>query len=189
MPSPPPPDIMSIAELDRLVARYLWLERRRFEVLGAWATSTPEVDVVPLLATQAHHHAWHASLWERHLPRRSGYEASGDAPVSEALRIVVDEVAGPSGPDATVARLVGAFRVLAPRVVASYSSQLTRASAVSGGAFARTCRLVLADQHRDGRDGEQVLQGLLDTDERIERAARHQAELESHLRAAGGISG
>ncbi len=183
------PGPVPIEEADRLVARYLWLERRRFEVLGAWVTSAPEPEVAQLLATQAHHHAWHASVWERHLPRRSGYVASGTAPAGPGLSAFVDAVAAPSGPGATVARLVGAFRVLAPRAVSSYSAALARASNVSGAAFARTCRLVLADQIADWHDGELALQSVLDTDELIIQAARHQGELERRLLAAGGITG
>lgn len=182
-------DGLSIHEVDRLVARYVWLERRRFEVLGSWVVSVPEPEVAALLATQSHHHAWHASLWERHLPRRSGYEASEDPPVSGALSVFLDAVAGPSGPTATVARLSGAFLVLGPQAVASYSAQLSRATTVSDGAFARTCRLVLADQRADGLEGAQALQSLLTTEERTRQASRHQAQLERQLLEAGGITG
>lgn len=183
------PDRLSMREVDRLVARYVWLERRRFEVLGAWVPSVPEPEVVAVLATQAHHHAWHASLWERHLPRRSGYRPDGGPAASEALSAFVDAVAEPSGPETSVVRLVGAFRVLGPRAVADYAAQLFRATTVSDGAFSRTCRLVLADQRADGLEGERVLQALLSTDQDIERAAQHQAALECRLRSAGGLTG
>ncbi len=180
---------MAIDEVDRLVARYVWLERRRFEVLGSWVTSVPEPEVAALFATQSHHHAWHASLWARHLPLRSGYRAPAEAPAGAALSTFLDTVAGAAGQADSVLRLVGAFRVLGRQAVASYSVQLDRATTVSEAAFARTCRLVLADQRSDGIEGEQALQALLTTDDRGEVASRRQAELERQLLDAGGITG
>jgi hypothetical protein len=180
---------LSIQEVDRLVARYVWLERRRFEVLGSWVTSVPEPEVAALLATQAHHPAWHASLWERHLPRRSGYRAPTGPAAGPALSALVDAVAEPSGPDATVVRLVGAYRVLGRHAEADYAAQLARATTVSDAAFSRTCRLVLDDQRADGLEGERVLQALLATEGCIEGAALHQVGLERRLVDAGGLTG
>ena len=180
---------VSIHEVDRLVARFVWLERRRFEILGSWVTSVPESEVAVLLAAQARHHAWHASLWEQHLPRRSGYQAPAEPPASEALSAFLDALAGPPGTADTVARLSGAFRVLGPQALASYGTQLDRATSVSDAAWARTCRLVLSDQRHDGFEGGRMLSSLLATDQLIEQAARHQAELERLLLDAGGIAG
>lgn len=182
----PPLDLM---ETDRRIARYHWLENRRFEVLGRWAADVPEVEAKVLFAVQAHHHAWHASLWSAHLPQRSGSthdhlaDAAGDlSPWARALE-------SPSGDDATLLRLVGAYRVTAAHAIATYNGHLARASAVSDAALVRTCRLVLADQLDDWRDGEQVLLARLRTDDDIDRAAAHHATLEKLLLAVGGITG
>lgn len=183
------PEPLGLVDTDRRIARYVWLERRRFEMLGAWAVSVPELEVKALFAVQAHHHAWHASLWERHLPRRSGPitdhmdEAAAD--LSDWARALEE----PSGEGATLSRLVGAYRVTAAQAVAAYSDHLARASSLTDAAVGRTCRLVLADQIEDWRDGERVLQSQMRSGEEVERAAAHQARLEKLLLAAGGIAG
>ncbi len=180
---------LSIDEVDRLVARYVWLERRRFEILGSWVTSVPEPEIAALLATQARHHAWHASLWVQHLPLRSGYEPPSEPPAGQALSAFLDTVADIASQPDSVARLVSAFRVLGPQAVVSYSVQLGRTTTVSDAAFARTCRLVLADQTTDGLEGEQALRSLLTTsEERVAVATHYQVELERQLLGAGGIA-
>lgn len=169
---------MTLRENDRRIAGYVRLERRRFELLGGWVSSTSELEVKQALERHAHHHAWHASLWEQHLPRRSGYEAPVGAPWGGGLVACLDTLAGGEQSQDSVERLAGAYRVVAARVVAAYAEHLARTSVVSDPALARTCRLVLADQLLDWREGEALLQSLLDSDERIDRAAGIQAGLE-----------
>lgn len=173
-------DPPTLEESDRLVASYRWLERRRFELLGGWVPSTAQLELKLAFARHAHHHAWHASLWEQHLPHRSGYEAPADPrPADRGLAVCIEALAEADGPEATVERLVGAYRVLAVRAVAGYTAHLARASPVSDPALVRTGRLVLADQLHDRREGEAMLRALLEDDDRIERAAATQARLEN----------
>ncbi len=174
----PTAEATTIEESDRHIAGYVGFERRRFELLGRWVASTPEIEVKLALERHAHHHAWHASLWEQHLPRRSGYEAPGGDAGDPGLVACMEALAGADGPEATVERLAGAYRVLAARAVAGYTCQLAAASVVSESAVARTCRLVLADQIDDWREGEALLQSLLDCNDRIDLAAFSQAKLE-----------
>jgi hypothetical protein len=171
-------------DTERRVGHYVWLERRRFEVLGQAAASVPEPEVKVLLATHARHHAWHASLWEAHLPRRSGPGTTGlVAPGHAGLAAGLDAL---SGDDAgAIALLAGAYRVVAPRAVVAYEGHLARASVVSDAALVRTCRLVLADQLDDRRRGEELLQSLLTNDAAVERAAAHCGRLEKLL---GGVA-
>jgi len=177
-------EVATIEDSDRRIAAYVALEGRRFELLGRWVASTPELAVKVALERHAHHHAWHASLWEQHLPRRSGYQAPGGGPVGRGLAACVEALGAADGPEETVERLAGAYRVVAARAVAAYSRHLASASPVSDPALSRTCRLVLADQVDDWREGEALLQSLLDCDDRIDRAARSQAGLEKLDRAA-----
>ena len=169
----------TLQERDRHIAGYLRLERRRFEVLGSWVRSITELEVKVTLARHARHHAWHASLWEQHLPHRSGYLAPhGRREDHGGLADCLEALAGRNAPTATVERLAGAYRVVAVRAVAGYSRHLAGASEVSDAAVARTGRLVLADQLLDWREGEALLQSLLDSNDAIERASLRQAELE-----------
>lgn len=170
----------TLEESDRLVASYRWLERRRFELLGGWVASTAQLEVKLAFARHARHHAWHASLWEQHLPHRSGYEAPADPrPADRGLAVCIEALKKADGPEATVERLIGAYRVLAARAVSDYTAHLARASPVSDPALARTGRLVLADQLHDQGEGEALLGALLEDDDRIERAVATQARLEN----------
>lgn len=179
--------LFSLAEIDRRVARFVWLERRRFELLGGWTPTVAELEVKALLATQAHHHAWHASLWEGHLPRRSGHDpAATTGSVDERLRAVVDAI---RRPQTTLERLVGAYRVLAVHAIAAYTCHLERSLAPGDAALARTCRLVLADQLDDWRQGELALQSLLGNGDDVDRGGAHQVRLERLLVEAGGFAG
>ena len=175
----PEVDPPTLEESDRLVASYRWLERRRFELLGGWVSSTTELEVKLAFARHARHHAWHAWLWEQHIPHRSGYEGLLDPrPADRGLAHCIEALAGTDGPEATVERMVGAYRVLAARAVTDYTAHLARASPVSDPALARTGRLVLADQLHDQGEGEALLRALLEDDHRIERAAATQTRLE-----------
>jgi hypothetical protein len=64
-----------------------------------------------------------------------------------------------------------------------------QSAAASDAPLVRTCRLVLADQLDDWREGERALPALLVTDAAIHRAAACQGRLEKLLLAAGGVGG
>ncbi len=177
---------LSARQTERQVGHYVWLERRRFEVLGRHAASVAEAEVKVLVATHARHHAWHASLWEDHLPRRSGPGTRGVVGPRDAGLGACLEAAGHDGQLTTIERLAGAYRVVAVRALATYGRHLERASTASDAALVRTCRLVLADQLDDWRQGEAVLQSLLTTEAAVDRAAAHQARLECLLVGGGG---
>jgi hypothetical protein len=48
---------------------------------------------------------------------------------------------------------------------------------------------MLQDEFEDWREGEMLLQSLIETPDELERATRRQQELEGLLLAAGGIAG
>lgn len=171
---------LRLEETDWRVAGYVWAERRRFEVLGGWVASVPELEAKVMLAVHARHHAWHSSLWSAYVPRRSGHVASGhDLPA--CLKVLDD----PNGMTTTIERLVGAYRVLAPCMIRAYDDHLARASTISDAALVRTTRLVLAEQRDDAHRGEMVLQSLLDSDASRELASAHQVRLEKVLLVGG----
>ena len=54
--------------------------------------------------------------------------------------------------------------------------------------FARL-KMILQDEFDDWRDGEMMLQSLIETPEEIARAGAHQQRLETIMLEAGGIAG
>lgn len=186
----PPGEWFTLEDTARRLAGYAWVERRLFEVLGAWVGTVPEVGVKMALSTHSSRHAWHAELWEERLPAPPGPGAGGlVAPADDDVAAFLEAVAEPEDPGRTVEKLVGVYRVLIPRTVAAYTYHLAHASTVSDAPTVRWLRLVIQDEVEDWREGEMLLQSLLRTDEDVRRAAHHQARLEGLVVRAGGIVG
>lgn len=176
-----------IEESARRLGHYRWIEMRLFEVLGGWVADLSEVDVKLRLAEQAHHHAWHADLFRDRMPALPDLGAD-DLTVAPNEELVgfVDALGRPTD---TVERLVGVFRVLIPHKIAAYSSHLERASAVADGPVVRALELARRDEMDDWQEGERLVQAHLRTGDEVQRAAEHQAALETVLVTAGGIAG
>ncbi len=166
----------------RRLGSYRWMESRLFEALGAWAATVPELHVKPVLAVHAREHAWHADLWLERLP---GVEHLGPdgltAPASDPEAAFASALLEPDAPDRTIEKLVGAYRVLLPRMVTSYSEHLRASSEIADGPVIRALRLVLRDEVEGWCRGEELIQSLLVTEEQVGRAAEHQRRLESIL--------
>jgi hypothetical protein len=79
--------------------------------------------------------------------------------------------------------------VLLPHKIAAYTFHLNNTSSITDAPTIRSLKFVLQDEMEDWRDGEMLIQSLIETPEEVERAARHQARLETLLLAAGGIAG
>ena len=62
-------------------------------------------------------------------------------------------------------------------------------STITDAPTIRSLKFALQDEFEDWRDGEMLLQSLIDTPEKVDRAARRQADLEKLYVASGGIAG
>jgi len=184
------PGAFTLEEAARRVGHSKWIELRLFEVLGGWVATVPELDVKLQLATHAHHHAWHAELWHQRLPAlRELHPERLTVPANDELVAFLAAMTAPAAPEQTIEKLVGAYRVLIPRVVAAYVHHRRAASALTDAPTIRSLGFILQDDQADWRDGELLIQSLLRTPEDVRRAAEHQARLETLLLAAGGITG
>ncbi len=182
MSGPDTSSALSLEELARRTGAYCWLEGRLFETLGSWVSTVPESEVKLALASHARQHAWHAELWQERLPLipHSSPERL-TAPTSAEVGAFAAAVAEARSEDQTIEKLVGAYRVLLPRMVAAYSEHLRVTSEVSDGPVIRALRLVLSDELEGWARGEQLVQSLLRSEGQVRRAADHQARLEAML--------
>ncbi|MBA2326224.1 MAG: hypothetical protein H0V95_06220 [Actinobacteria bacterium] len=184
------PGLFGVVESARRVGNYKWIEMRLFEALGGWVATVPELDVKFVLGRQCYHHAWHAELWNKRLPelREMNTERLTEPPNEEMVKFV-DAVRDPEAPELTIEKLVGVYRVLIPRKVAAYTFHMNATSRITDAPTIRSLGFILQDEMEDWREGEMLLQSLIQTPEEVERASRRQQALEDLIRSAGGITG
>jgi hypothetical protein len=184
------PGLFDVEESARRVGNYKWAEMKLFEALGGWVATVPELDVKMRLGTHCYKHAWHAELWHKRLPELR--EMNPDrltVPANDAIVAFVEAMTEPEAPELTIEKLVGAYRVFIPRFIAAYTFHFNNTSEITDAPTRRSLRFILQDELDDWRDGEMLLQSLIDTPEEVERAASHQARLEGLMLTAGGITG
>ena len=184
------PGLFGVVETARRVGNYKWIEMRLFEALGGWVATVPELDVKLVLGRHCYHHAWHAELWNKRLPelREMNTERLTEPP-NDAMVAFIDAMREPEAPELTIEKLVGVYRVLIPRKIAAYTFHLNATSRITDAPTMRSLKFILQDEHDDWREGEMLLQSLIETPEEVERAASRQRELEQLMVAAGGIAG
>jgi hypothetical protein len=184
------PGAFDVEESARRVGHYKWIEMKLFEALGGWVATVPELDVKMRLGTHCYHHAWHAEQWHKRLPELR--EMNPDrltVPPNDEMVAFIEALTEPEAPELTIEKLVGVYRVLVPHKVAAYTYHLNNTSQITDAPTIRALRFVLQDEMEDWRDGEMLIQSLLDTPAEVARAAEHQSKLEQILVRAGGIAG
>ena len=184
------PGAFTVEETARRVGAYKWVEMRLFEALGGWVATVPELDVKTRLGTHCYKHAWHAELWHKRLPELR--EMNPDRltlPANEHVERFMSAITEPEEPRQTIEKLVGVYRVLIPHKIAAYTYHLNNTSTITDAPTIRSLRLILNDELDDWRDGEMLLQSLIETEDEIDRAASRHAALEKIMLRAGGIAG
>jgi hypothetical protein len=184
------PGAFDVDETARRVGHYKWTEMRLFEALGGWVATVPELDVKLRLGTHCYKHAWHADLWNKRLPElREMNTERLTVPANDDMVAFMDAVTEPEGPDQTLEKLVGVYRVLIPHKIAAYTYHLNNTSTITDAPTIRSLKFALNDEFEDWRDGEMLIQSLIEDEEDVQRAAAHQARCEAIMVKAGGIAG
>jgi len=98
-------------------------------------------------------------------------------PANEALVRFVDAMTEPEDASLTIEKLVGVYRVYIPHFISAYTYHLNNTSEITDMPTIRSLKFILQDEFEDWRDGEMLIQSLLETPEHVDRAAAHQAKL------------
>lgn len=184
------PGLFTVEETARRVGNYRWAEIKLFEALGGWVATVPELDVKMVLGRHCYHHAWHAELWTKRLPELREMNVDRmTVPANDAFATFMEAIREPEAKGQTIEKLVGVYRVLIPRTIAAYTYHRNGTSEITDSPTIRSLNHALADEYEDFTDGEMLIQSLLDTPEKVERANNRQRELEMLIVAAGGIAG
>ncbi len=141
-----------------------------FEALGGWVATVPELDIKMRLGTHCYHHAWHAELWHKRLPElREMKPERLTVPANDAMADFITAMTEPEGPELTIEKLVGVYRVLIPRFVAAYTYHMNNTSEITDAPTIRSLKFALQDEIDDWRDGELMLQSLITTPDHVAR--------------------
>ena len=184
------PGLFDVEETARRIGHYKWIETKLFEALGGWVATVPELDVKLRLGTHCYHHAWHADLFNKRLPElREMKPERLTVPPNDAMVAFVEALTEPEASELTIEKLVGVYRVLIPHKIAAYTYHRNGTSEITDMPTVRMLDMVLRDEFDDWREGEMLIQSLIEDDTDVERATAHQARLEKLMVAAGGIAG
>lgn len=172
------------------VGNYKWIEMRIFELMGGWVATIPELDIKLRLGTHCYHHAFHSELWHKRLPElREMNPERLTVPPNHEMEAFVEALGEPEDPGSTIEKMVGLYRVLLPNLIAAYTYHLNNTSQITDSPTIRSLNFCLMDDMEEWREGEMIIQSLIDTPDEIDRAAAHQAKLSKLMLASGGVTG
>jgi len=95
----------------------------------------------------------------------------------------------PEAAHMTIEKLVGVYRVLIPHKIAAYTYHRNGTSEITDMPTIRILDFILQDEFSDWREGEMLIQSMIESPEELERAMSHQTKLEKIMLEAGGIAG
>ena len=142
--------------------------------MGGWVATVPELDVKMRLGTHCYHHAWHAELWHKRLPElREMNPERLTVPPNDELVAFVDAMTEPEAPDRRPSRSSSAsIRVLIPAKIAAYTYHRNNTRRITDAPTIRSLDFALQDEFEDWRDGEMLIQSLIETPEEVEPGER-----------------
>ena len=172
----------------RRVRHYRYAEERLARTMAGWIALTPELPAKLLLGRHVWDCAQHADLWGRRLPELRS-PAQRSEPANDRVVRFMELIEKPDGPDETVERLVGVYRVLKPHLLATYEHHLAHANPVYEPPTRRILERTIADERRHISAGDSVLERLITAGGGEERADRRESQLLQALGEAGGVCG
>jgi hypothetical protein len=177
---------LTLDQAAAVVGGHCWAERRLFERLGSWVAPSVSMEAKLLLDRHSQHAAWRAGQWWDRLPVLA--QVDRDDLVTSPDRWAVLFAATDAGrlapadeSTADVSRLALAYRLLLPRLAASYERLAGLTSPMADGPVIRTLRHVAADIRADWAEGEFLLEDLIVSAGHATAAAAAVAEAESAL--------
>src|SRR5262249_39988657 len=139
----------------RRIGHYRWLEERLLRILGGWIALTPELPVKLLFGRHVWDCAQHADLWGRRLPELRA--RPGGEPPSEGFAHLTALIERLQDRHESIARVVAAYRVLKPHLVAAYRAHLAEANPIYEPPTRRILERCLGEERRHVAAGAVVL--------------------------------
>ncbi len=178
----------SADESARVIRNYRYAVERTMRILGGWIALTPELSAKLLFGRHVWDNAQHADALGNRLPELRAH-AQVSEPANPDFVAFMNAVEEPSGPEQTVERLVGVYRVVKPHLLASYEDHLRRVNAVYEPPTERILVRLIEDERRHIGAGLTVIRHVASTTPLVARGRAWQERLEALLAAAGGVTG
>jgi hypothetical protein len=171
---------MLIVESARRLARDVYVERRLFEILGAWSSDSTDAEAARLFAVLSRHHGEQALWFAALQPVLHDVDDALLAP-PDAL---VDYLAAVAASSSAEARLASLVEVVLPELLAGHEAALATVDECADGPVERVRRRVLLGVQEDWRAATQVLHGGRWSGDGEGDSTAHQSDLQTLARAA-----
>lgn len=171
---------------------YRWVERRLFELTGAWAGAPGMPDAARVLCFEASaQHAWHADLWGARLPVLAGIDPEAlTRPLGRSIGPLLAGLApGAREVDEETAGrrfVVGLARVVLPLLLVSYRGFGQRLAPVADKPALRALTLVVRDEEEELAAVQALAAELAADPETAQEAAEWVRSLGEPLLRSGG---
>jgi len=180
--------VYSVRQSAIYIQNYRYAEERMMRMMAGWIALTPELAVKLEMAKQVYEDALHTDALGRRLPELRA-QAQVSKPPNEAFVTFMNAIEDKEEWEDTIERLVGIYRVLKPHLISQYSSHVTATNPVYEPPTMRILQRILEEERAHVARGSVLLDELLDSKEKRQRAAQWQSHLEALLAASGGVTG
>jgi hypothetical protein len=178
----------SVDDSARRIRHYRYAEERMLRALGGWIALTPELPAKLLFGRHVWDCAQHADLWGKRLPELRA-PAQRSEPANDRVAGFMDLLESVEGPQQTVERVAGVYRVLKPHLVTVYARHLAVANPVYEPPTRRILERCIEEERRHVAAGAVALSRLARDAASRERADAWERQLLARLAGAGGITG
>jgi len=169
------------------ISNYRYAEERMMRMMAGWIALTPQIEVKLEMARQVYEDALHTDALGKRLPELRAQIAS--KPPNAEFVTFMNAIEDKEEWEDTIERLVGIYRVLKPHLISHYSSHLTAMNPVYEPPTLRILQRLVEEEKGHVERGSVLLDELLNSKEKHERAAKWQSHLEGLLGASGGVTG
>lgn len=180
------PRAISAEEAARRARSFAEIERRLSQILDTLAGSV-EGHARSTITRHARHHAWHAQLWEDALSDATA--PSGEAELEANTASLLEQIEAMVTSDSLPEALAAIYRVLIPRKVTAYTYYVRALGSAAADADQRWLDFIMKDELDSVRDGELLLQSLLESEEDVQKVAEVRNRLEPLMVKSGGLVG
>lgn len=174
----------------RRIRNFRYAEEWLMMMLGGWIATIPELPVKTGLGKIIWETAQAADLLGKRLPElRAGRNLNTASEASnQGFADFLQSIAEPDDPELTIEKLVGAFEVLRPHLIAVYESTMRESDQIADAPTIELLDDVVRKARRHVAWAQEVLDRLCDTDAKRERRRQRRAKVAAQLDACGGVT-